>query len=146
MAENVVENRTVMQPRQAQKRQLRSAKKLHSIAVAPAPAPAPAAAPESARKQARVRQQRADRATKQPAPSLAALSAAAPVVPPRKVVIARTGQVHQRGVMRAIVSRVPAGAVIVARPPDKIAIARSSQKAQVKTVRMSALKATTVAR
>jgi hypothetical protein len=137
MADTIDDRRTVMQPHQAQKRQLRSVKKLSSL-TAPS---APTSANEPLRQQARVRQQRADQAKKQPALPLAA---AASLILPRKVVIARLGQAQQRGVVRAFVSRVQAGTTVMR--PDKVVTARSAQKAQLKSVRMSAMKATTSSR
>jgi hypothetical protein len=133
MADTIDDRRTVMQPRQAQKRQLRRVKKLSSLA---APS-APTSANEPVRKQARVRQQRADQTKKQPALPQGASS----LVLPRKVVVARLGQAQQRGVVRAFVSRVQAGPTVMR--PDKVVTARSAQKAQLKSVRMSAMKATT---
>jgi hypothetical protein len=135
MADTIDDRRTVMQPHQAQKRQLRRVKKLSSL-TAPS---GPTSANEPLRQQARVRQQRADQTKKQPALPLAA--AAASLAPPRKVVIARLGQAQQRGVVRAFVSRVQAGTTVMR--PDKVVAARSAQKAQLKSVRMSAMKATT---
>ncbi|HEX7838756.1 MAG TPA: hypothetical protein VF469_14870 [Kofleriaceae bacterium] len=125
-----------MQPRQSQKRQLRSVKKLSSIAAASAPT----STSIGMRKLSRVRQQRADQGKKQPAPALAG----AVVVTRPKVLVARLGQSLQHGMQRAIVARAPAG-VTLARP-DKVAVARTSQKSQLKTVRMTAAKAVTPSR
>lgn len=133
MADTIDDRRMVMQPHQARKRQLRSVKRPSSLAAPPAPTSATA----QVRKQARVRQQRADQTRKQPARALGAESVLAPA---RKVIVARLGQLQQRGVLRAFVSRVQAAAMV--SRPDKVVSARSAQRAQVKSMRVSALKTT----
>jgi hypothetical protein len=134
MADTIDNTRTVMQPRNAQKRQLRGVKKLRSMTPPSAPTSPNAQMPRLAR----VRQQRADQGKKQPA---RALAGSVVVTRAPKVLVARLGQLQQHGGLRAIVARSPAGATIAR--PDKVVAARSAQRSQLKTVRMSAMKAAT---